>query len=153
MVLRLLHSRALRAELGWRQALHGLPQRGGLEQPAHFEMLAQPVDCKRAGVPALVRVLFDQPGALESSQHLMGDGPADDEMLGERALVDKEPTVRQQGCDGMLDQRIDARLVIERLEAARHRLGQAQARVHELSAHDRSRVRVRRRDSPAPRTS
>ena len=88
MVLRLLHARALRAEFGRRQALHGLPERGGLEQPAHFEMLAQPVDCERAGVPALVRVLFDQPGALESSEHLMGDSPADDEMLCERAFVD-----------------------------------------------------------------
>ena len=72
----------------------------------------------------------------------MGDGPADDEMLRECALVDQEPTIRQQGCDGVLDERIDARLVIERLEAARHRLGQAQARVHEFSAHDHPRIRI-----------
>src|SRR5271155_5650421 len=99
-------------------------------------MLAKPVDRERTGVPALIRILFDEPGALESSQHLMGDGPADDELLCECALVDQEATVRQRGCARVLDKRIDARLVIERLEAARRRLGQAQARVHKFSAYD-----------------
>ena len=111
-------------------------------------MLAQPVDRERPGIPSLVRVLFDEPGALESSQHLMGDGPADAEMLRERALVDKEPTVRQQGRDGVLDERIDARLVIGRLETARYGLGQAQARVLELPAHDHPRIGVNRQIAP-----
>ena len=110
MVLRPLHPGALRAKLGRRQALHGLPQRGRLEKPAHFEMFAQPIDGERAGVPALIGAFFDEPGALESSEHLVGDGPADAEMLGERALVDKEPAVREQCGDGMLDQGVDARL-------------------------------------------
>ena len=94
MVLRLLHPLALHAELGRRQGLYGLPQSGRLEQPAHLEMLAQPVDRERTGVPALVHDLFDESGALKSSQHLMGNGPANAKVLGERALVDEEPTVR-----------------------------------------------------------
>ena len=80
-------------------------------------MLSQPVDRERPSVPSLIHILFDEPGALESSQHLMGDGPADAEVLRERALVDKEPTIRQQGRDGVLNERIDARLVIGRSRA------------------------------------
>ena len=72
------------------------PRAGRLEQPAHLEMLAQPVDRERTRVPALVHDLFDEPGALKSSQHLMGNGPANAKVLRERALVDEEPTVRQR---------------------------------------------------------
>ena len=94
------------------------PSAAGSSSQRISKCSSQPVDGKRTGVPALVCILFDEPGALESSEHLMGDGPADDEMLGERALVDKEPAVRKQGCDRMFDERIDARLAIERLQAA-----------------------------------
>src|ERR1700686_984968 len=118
MVLRLLHALALHAEFGRRNGLHGLPQCYGLEQPTHLEMLSQPVDRKRASVPTLVPILFDEPGALKSSQDFVGDCPADAEMLCERALVDKEPAIRQRGSDGVFDERIDARLMIGRLETA-----------------------------------
>ena len=43
MVLR-LRTRLRFRQLGWRDGLRGLRQRGGLQEPAHFEMLAQPVD-------------------------------------------------------------------------------------------------------------
>ena len=80
----------------------------------------------------------------------MGDGPADAEVLRERALVDKEPTIRQQGRDGVLNERIDARLVIGRLETARYGLGQSQAGIPELPTHDRTSIGVNRQiASPA----
>ena len=67
MALRLRRrSRFARSSTGDRVSI-ACPERGRLQQPAHLEMLSQPVDRERAGVPSLVYDLFDEFGALSCS--------------------------------------------------------------------------------------
>ncbi len=73
-----------------RDLAHHLAEGDRLEQAAHLEMVAEAVLGEAAGIPALVHVLGDEPGAFEPGQHLMRDGPAHLMMLGERALVDQK---------------------------------------------------------------
>src|SRR5271166_1282942 len=106
------HSVTAAGELALAQMWKRLTQRFRLQEPADLEMMGDVAGRQRPGVPALVAVLNRDAGSFELGQHFMRNRAADVEVLGERALIEKEPPVDDACRDRMLDGAINMVAVV-----------------------------------------
>ena len=126
------HSVAAAEEFALTEKRKRLTQRFRLQEPEDLEMMGDVGGRQRPSVPALVAVLNRDAGSFELGQHFMRDRAADVEVLGERAFVEKEPSIDDRGRDRMLDRAINVVAAVANAARLGEIRGQFEARLLEI---------------------